>query len=182
MSLRKRRRRSAEDSGPQGRVEADLLFLSPEWVREVARAVEAARRSDEYFRKLSSTFSLSVVYSISGLPAPLRPFYGGKGEATIFVDLVKGRLRKLEVGDSACPERADFLVTSDYATVWRIFRGQLSPTRAFAERLLRVEPTASLYRRPGFTARSLVVAGIVLRQARRVATRLDETGSLSEPA
>jgi len=38
-----------------------------------------------------------------------------------------------------------------------------------------------VYRRPGFTARTLVVAGIVLRQARRVATRLVENGSPSEP-
>jgi hypothetical protein len=181
MSTRKWRRGSTEGSGQQGRGEGGLVFLSPEWVREVARAVEAARRSDEYFRRLSSAFSLSVMYSIAGLPAPLRALYGGKGEATIFVDLVKGQLRKLEVGDSACPGRADFVVTSDYATVWRIFRGELSPTRAFAEGLLRVEPAASVYRRPGFTARTLVVAGIVLRQARRVATRLVENGSPSEP-
>jgi hypothetical protein len=183
MSTRRRRGNSARVSGKQGGEQgAALTFLSPEWVREVARVVDSARRSDEYFRRLSSAFSLRVTYSIAGLPAALRPSYGGKSEATVCVELVRGRLQTLQIGNCVCGPDPDFTVTSDYPTAQRIFRGELSPARALAERMLRVEPAASIYRRPGFTAKTLIVAGLVLKYARRVVTRFETDGETAGSA
>ncbi len=159
-----------------------LLFLSPEWVRVVTRTIQAARRTDEYFRKLSVDYSLRLDYHIRELPGPLRSLWAGSWEARIRLELERGKVRKLAVGDFPLEEAPDFMVTSNYRTARQLFEGTLTPTSAFARRLVRIEPLESVYHRPRFTARTIIMANVMLRHARQVPTAFVEDKELDEAA
>ncbi len=73
------------------------IFLTPEWIREVLRLVQAARRSNESFRRLARNFSLNLMYVVEKLPGQLQTYYQGSDRATIFVELEKGVVRRFQI-------------------------------------------------------------------------------------
>lgn len=146
------------------------LFLSPEWIHQVAKAVEAAKRSDQYFMNLVTDFSLTVLYLVPGLPRSLRRCYGGSDEAQIFVQLHKGTARRIELGGPPAGERVDVRVTVDYDIARRLFLGELSPAASIINRLIKAEPASGFRRWPVVAARSLVTANRILKTARTVPT------------
>lgn len=152
---------------------ARALFLSPEWIHQVAQAVEAAKRSDQYFMNLVTDFSLSVLYLVSGLPRSLRRCYGGAREAQIFVQLHKGTARRIELGGPPAGERVDVRVTVDYDIARRLFLGELSPAASIINGLIKAEPSSSFRRWPLVAAKSLVTANRILKTARTVPTVFD---------
>lgn len=148
---------------------AQALFLSPGWIHQVAQAVEAAKRNDQYFMNLVTDFSLSVLYLVPGLPRSLRHFYGGS-EARIFVHLHKGTARRIELGGPPAGERVDVRVTVDYDIARRLFLGELSPAASIINRLIKAEPASGFRRWPLVAAKSLVTANRILKTARTVPT------------
>jgi hypothetical protein len=171
-----RRRAGAVTAGPLSTAAAapaaPALFLSPEWIHQVAQEVEAAKRTDPYFLNLVTNFSLTVLYSISGIPRSLRRCYGGD-EAQIFVKLHKGTARRIEVGGPPAGERIDVRVTVDYDIARRLFLGELSPAASIINRLIKAEPSSGFRRWPLVAARGLVTANRVLRAARTVPTAFE---------
>jgi len=149
--------------------ERGYLFLSPEWVHEVTRVVQAARRTDEDFRKLAADFSLSLAYLITDIPRELQERYGGS-QAVIFIQLDKGTVRKLRIGAELPQEKVDFTLISDYSVAKQIFQGELNPATSFINRQFRVEPLSKVYQRPKFAAKSVVAGNAILKIARRVPT------------
>ncbi|MBI4464438.1 MAG: hypothetical protein HY647_07010 [Acidobacteria bacterium] len=145
-------------------------FLSPEWVREVTRVVQSARKTDENFRKLADDFSLKLLYRVSNLPPEVSEHYGGGTQAVIFVQLEKGTVRKIQIGTQAPEETADFTVASDYTVVRKIFQGELNAATSFINREFQVEPVATFYARPKFVAKSIVTGNRILKIARQVPT------------
>lgn len=146
------------------------IFLTPDWIREVLRLVQAARRRNESFRRLAREFSLNLAYVIEGLPTELRSYYGGSERAVIAVQLDKGSVRRFQIGSQPPAEDVDFTIFSDYSVAKRIFQGELTPGSSFINRQLRVEPMWKIYRRPKFAARSIVVGNLILKFARRART------------
>lgn len=147
-----------------------FVFLSPDWIREVLRLVQCARRRNESFRRLAGSFTLKLAYVIQGLPAELRSYYEGADQAVIFVRLEKGAVRRFEISTQPPAEKVDFTIFSDYAVAKRIFQGELTPGSSFINRLLRVEPLNKIYRSPKFAARSIVAGNLILKFARRART------------
>lgn len=145
------------------------VFLSPEWIYEVTRVVQAARRTDENFRKLASRFSLSLTYLVTDIPQGLQERYGGS-QSVVFVQLEKGTVRKLWIGTEPPMETVDFTVTTNYDVAKQIFLGELNPATSFINRQLKVEPLAKVYKRPRFTAKSIVTGNAILKIARQVPT------------
>ncbi len=146
------------------------IFLTPDWIREVLRLVQAARRSNESFRRLARNFTLNLVYVIEKLPSQLRTYYQGSDQATIFVELEKGAVRRFRIGCELPAEKVDFTIFSDYKVAKQVFQGELTPGSSFINRLLRVEPLAAVYRKPKLTARAIVVGNLIVKFARRART------------
>ena len=149
---------------------AEHLFMTPEWVQEVRRVVEAAKHEDLYFRLLVSDFTMNVKYVIQGLPENLRPMYGGKGEAAVYVQLHKGSARQVQFGRKPSGLEIHLLVTIDYETAKRLFLGESSPARVVITRRLRAEPVNGFRLWQKVAAKSIVTANCVLRTARKVPT------------
>jgi len=146
------------------------LFLSPEWVYEVTRVVQAARSTDAEFGKLASGFSLNLVYLITDFPPKLREEYGAS-QLAIFVSLDKGTVRKLLIGKEAPDkEKVDFTVSSNYGVAKEIFLGQRNAATTFINREIKVEPLSRVYQRPRFSAKAVVTGNAILRIARTVPT------------
>lgn len=156
------------DCGPKGVDE--FVFLSPEWIREVLRLVQCARRHNESFRRLAREFSLKLAYVVTDLPKELQRYYDGSSQLVIFVQLDKGTVRRFEVRPELPGEECDFTVYTEYGVAKRIFQGDLTPGSSFINRLVRVEPLSKVYRRPKFAARSIVVGNLILKFARRART------------
>jgi len=150
-------------------LEKRLIFLSQEWIHEVTKVVQAARITDEEFRRMTSNFTLNLLYKISGLPAGLRQLYG-KDEIYFFIKLEKGSVRKLQVGAEMPNEKIDFTVSSDYDVAKQIVTGELSLATAFFNRQFKVEPQRRLYRNPRFAARAIVVGNRIFKIAKQVPT------------
>jgi putative sterol carrier protein len=146
------------------------VFLSPEWVYEVTRVVQYARRTDEDFGRMASDFSLSLAYVIDGIPEELRPYYDGSGQVAIFVQLDHGSVRKIRVGTQPPGEDVDFTVASNYRVAKQIFEGELNAATSFISRQLKVDPIQKAYREPRFAARSIVTGNLLLKIARQVPT------------
>jgi len=146
------------------------VFLSPEWIREVLRLVQCARRSNESFRRLATGFTLKVAYVIEDLPRELRGYYNGSEKAVVFVQLEKGTVRRFQISPEMPADAPDFTIFSNYKTAKRIFQGELTPGSSFIERLVRVEPLSKVYRKPKFAARSIVAGNLILKFARKART------------
>jgi putative sterol carrier protein len=157
-------------------LENKLIFLSQEWIREVTKAVQAARVSDEEFRRMTSNFTLNLLYKISGLPAGLRQLYSGKDGICFFIKLEKGGVRKLQIGTEVPNEKIDFTVSSNYDVAKRIFTGELNLATAFFNHQFKVEPQSRLYRNPRFAARAIVVGNRIFKIARQVPTHFLSDG------
>lgn len=153
--------------------EASPLFLSPRWVYAVADQVEAAKRADQYFMNLVTDFSLRVLYVIEGIPRSLRRYYGGRKLAQIFVDLYRGRARRIEVGPAASAQPADVRVTVPYEIARQLFLGQLSPAVTIINGKIKAEPAAEFRRWPMLAAKGLVTANRILKTARKVPTAFE---------
>ncbi|MCL7387661.1 MAG: SCP2 sterol-binding domain-containing protein [Thaumarchaeota archaeon] len=151
-------------------MENKLIFLSQEWIHEVTKVVQAARIGDEEFKRMTSNFSLNLLYKISGLPAGLRQLYLGKDEICFFIKLEKGSVKKLQIGTNVPNEKIDFTVSSNYDVAKRIFTGELNLATAFFNQQFKVEPQSRLYRNPRFAARAIVVGNRIFKIARQVPT------------
>jgi len=147
-----------------------LIFLSQEWLREVTKAVQAARITDEEFKRMTSNYTLNLLYKISGLPAGLRQLYSGKDEICFFIKLEKGSVRKLQIGTDMPNEKIDFTVLSNYEVAKQIVTGEVSLATAFFNRHFKVEPQSRLYRNPRFAAKTIVVGNRIFKIARQVPT------------
>jgi putative sterol carrier protein len=151
-------------------MEEELFFLSPEWIHKVTAVIQGTRSKDENFRKLTSGYSLNLAYVLTDLPLKLRELYSNNNQAVLFVQLDKGRVKKLEIGTELPKEKTDFTITSTYNVVKQIFAGELNPASTFISGQLKVEPLSRVYSRPRFTAKSIVAANAMLKLARQVPT------------
>ncbi len=150
------------------------LFLTPEWVEEVRRAVEAVKTSDPYFRMMLNDFTMNVKYVIHDLPAKLRPLYGTGREAAVFVRLHQGTVQGVQFGRKPAGEDTHLVVTIDYETAKRLFRGESSPARAVISQDLKAEPVNGFRHWHRVAAKSIITASRVLRTARKVPTSFEE--------
>lgn len=164
--------RIAVPEAPTAREEAEL-FLSPRWVHAVAERIETAKRADQYFMNLLADFSLRVLYVIEGIPRGLRRFYGGRPQAQIFVNLHRGKARRIEVGPAASEEAIDVRVTVQYEIARQLFLGELSPAVTIINGKVKAEPAAEFRRWPLIAARGLVTANRILKTARNVPTAFE---------
>lgn len=126
-----------------------------------------------YFRVVgTSGYSLNLAYVFTELPFKLRELYSnGQQQLVLFVQLDGGKVKKLWIRTELPGEKVDFTISSDYSVVNQIFQGKLNPATAFINRQLKVEPLSRVYRRPKFTAQSIVIANMLLKIAMRVPTR-----------
>lgn len=155
----------------------DLLFLSPEWVHEITKVVQGNIAKDANLRKMTSGYSLNLAYVFKELPLKLVESYSNGQQLVLFVQLDEGRVKKLWIRTELPEEKVDFTISSDYSVVDQIFQGKLNPATAFINRQLKVEPMSRVYRRPKFTAKSIVIANQLLKIALQVPTRFpDESG------
>jgi putative sterol carrier protein len=147
----------------------EYLFLSPEWVHQATRAIQAARSTDKNFGKLAQSFSMSLIYVVTELPQCLREVHGGP-QLVVLVQLDKGTVRRLWLGTDVPGDKHDFIVSSSYSLAKQIFCGEGNPATAFIDRKFKVEPMSRVYQRPRFTAKAIVTGNAMLKVARRVAT------------
>jgi len=152
----------------------ELLFLSPDWVHEVTKVVQGSIAKDKNLRKLASDYSLNLAYVFEELPLKLRELYSNGQHLVLFVQLDEGRVKKLWIRTEIPDEKVDFTISSDYSIVDQIFQGKLNPATAFINRQLKVEPLSRVYRRPKFTAKSIVIANQLLKIAMQVPTKFAE--------
>lgn len=157
-----------------------LMFLSPEWVHEAVRVVQAARGKDEEFRKLTSGYSLNLAYVITDIPSKLKELYSSE-QIILFIQLDKGIVKNFEILTKPLAEKIDFTISSSYSIVKQIFLEQLSATTAFMNRQLKVEPLSMVYRRPRFTAKSIVVGNMILKFCRQIPTNYMLNTDSNEP-
>lgn len=166
-------------AGPVARVEAASndgpVFLSHEWAHHVVKLVQGSRARDEEFKKLTSGFTLSLLYLITDLPPGVGSLCRGT-QVAIFVQLDKGTVRKLQVGTEIPREKPDFTIASSYEVAKQIFQGELNAATSFISRQIRVEPLDRMYRRPRFTARAVVTGNQILKIARQVPTVFPQEG------
>lgn len=146
-----------------------LMFLSPEWVHEAVRVVQSARGKDEEFRRLTSGYSLNLVYVVTDVPSRLKKIYHSE-QIILFIQLDKGTVKNFEILTKLPVEKIDFTIRSSYSVVKQIFLEQLSATTAFMNRQLKVEPFSMVYRRPRFTAKSIIVGNMILKFCRLIPT------------
>lgn len=152
----------------------NLLFLSPEWVHEITKVVQGNIARDANLRKITSGYSLNLAYVFTELPLKLGELYSNGQQLVLFVQLDEGRVRKLWIRTEVPQEKVDFTISSDYSVVNQIFQGKLNPATAFINRQLKVEPMSRVYRRPKFTAKSIVIANQLLKIALQVPTRFPD--------
>lgn len=157
-----------------------LMFLSPEWVHEAVRIVQSARGKDEEFRKLTSGYSLNLAYVITNIPSRLKELYRSE-QIILFIQLDKGVVKNFEILTKLPAEKIDFTISSSYSVVKQIFSEQLSATTAFMNRQLKVEPFSMVYRRPRFTAKSIVVGNMILKFCRQIPTDYMLNADSSKP-
>jgi hypothetical protein len=158
-------------SDPVANPLSEYVFLSPEWVHEVTRTVQLARKDDRYFRNLASGFSLSWVYVVRNIPSGLRRHYGGDDQAVIFLRVDKGIVREVEIRRQLPEEKFQLVLTSDYWVAKRLFMGESSPFRSFMSGQLKVNPVngfSGLWSK--HAAKSVLIANTVLKVARQVPT------------
>lgn len=146
------------------------VFLSPEWIREVAQAVELARSTNLYFKNLSAGLSFSMAYLVRNLPPWLKLWYDGADQAVIFSRFHKGAVRQLEIGRELPDAKIELLLASDYKAAERLFLGKSSPMSSFLNGHLKVEPVNGFRRWPKLAATSVLAAGMALKSARHVPT------------
>lgn len=144
-------------------------FLSREWVHEATHVVQAERTSNREFGKLTEGFSLNLLYFITNLSEHLASYYGSD-QLTIFVQVDKGRVRKLSVGKDRPSEKIDFTVISDYSIAKQLFLGELNPATSFINRQIKVEPLSRVYLQPRLAASSIVAGNAILKITRRIPT------------
>ncbi len=149
----------------------ELLFLSPEWVHEITKVVQGSIARDENLKKMTSGYSLNLAYVFKELPLKLGELYSNGQQLVLFVQLDGGKVKRLWIRTELPEEKVDFTISSDYSVVNQIFRGKLNPATAFINRQLKVEPMSRVYRRPKFTAKSIVIANQLLKIAMQVPTR-----------
>jgi putative sterol carrier protein len=152
----------------------DLLFLSPKWVHEATKVVQGSIAKDKNLKKLTSDYNLDLAYVFTGLPVGLSELYSNKQQLVLFVQLDRGRVKKLQIRTEAPDTKVDFTIFSEYSIVSQIFQGKLNPATAFVNRQLKVEPLSRVYRRPKFTAKSIVVANQLFKIAMQVPTKFAE--------
>ncbi len=144
-------------------------FLLPDWLREAALAVEAAKRTDPYFGGLVGDLTFNVLY---GLPPGLRRSYGG-ADAVIHVKLRRGSVWRLDAGAESAASDADVRVTLEYSVAKELFRGGLKPASTFLSGRVQAQPVNGFRAFPKIAARSLVTAGRALRAAGSVSTHFE---------
>lgn len=149
----------------------ELFFLSPDWVHEVTKVVQGSISRDANLKELTSGYSLNLAYVFTELPFKLKELYSNRHQLVLFVQLDGGKVKKLWIRTELPGEKVDFTITSDYGVVNQIFQGKLNPATAFINRQLKVEPLSRVYRRPRFTAQSIVIANMLLKIAMQVPTR-----------
>ncbi len=150
-------------------MEEGMLFLSPEWVHEAVRTVQAARSADKSFDEMTHDFSLTLQYMVTDLPQRLRDIHGGP-QLAIMVQLHRGTVKSLQLGTEVSGDKKDFTVTTNYTAAKRMFSGEANPATAFIDREITVEPLRRVYQRPKFTAKAIVTANALLKIAKRVPT------------
>ncbi|MCL7388605.1 MAG: hypothetical protein LZ167_01260 [Thaumarchaeota archaeon] len=150
-------------------MEEKFILFSPEWIHEAIKTVQGARSKDMEFRKLTSGYSLSLAYIITDLPPKLRDLYGND-QITLFIRLDKGMVRDFKVLTEKPIEKTDFTITSTYPIAKQIFLGQLSIAAAFIDRQIKVEPLDVMYRKPRFTAKSIIVANKIVKLCQQIPT------------
>lgn len=154
-------------------MEEALLFLSPEWLHEVTRVVQGARSTDEKFRKLAEGFSVTLLYQVAELPLKLRVIHNGP-KIAVLVQLARGTVRKLVIGNEPPEDKTDFTVSSNYSVVKNIFCGETNPAVAYIDHQIQVEPLSRVYKSPRFTAKAIVTANAILKIARKIQTSYSE--------
>jgi len=150
-------------------MQESYLFLSHEWVHEVTRIVQSARGCDSSFKKVTQSFSLSLLYLITELPQKLTALHNGS-QIAILVQVDKGTVRKLVVGAVTPDEKVDFTIKSKYDLAKRIFTGEINAAVAFIDREIEVEPMHKIYQRPRFTAQAITSGNALLKVAQRIPT------------
>ena len=133
----------------------EYVFLSPEWIHEVARAVQTAREADLYFRNLVAGISLKLAYVIREVPKPLRHCYGGDSQVTVFARIDKGAVRGLVVGKELPEDEAHVLVTTEYKTAKKLFLGESRPAATVLSGRLKAQPVNGFSEWPSLAVRSL---------------------------
>ena len=152
----------------------DYVFLSPDWVHEVARVVHKARSSDQYFGNLVADLNLNLLYRIQKLPAKLRKHYGGASEALIFAVVEKGVARRIDIGVEAPSEPVHVLVTLDYKVAKQLYLGESSAAASVVSQRVKAKPVNGFRHWPRIAAKSLVTVNRVLRLARKVPTKFHQ--------
>lgn len=159
-------------------MEERYLFLSPEWVHEAVKMIQAERSTDRDFAKQTRDFSLRLIYVVTELPDKLRSNDSGP-RLVVMIELERGVVRDLWVGTDIPDGKSDFTVTTSYETAKQMFLGKANPATTFVDGNIKVEPLRRVYQRPRFTARAIVTANAMLRIARRLATDFPDGTSLA---
>ncbi len=157
------------------------LFLSQEWIHEVARTIQTTRQTDEQFGKLAEGFSIGLMYVITEPPPILKERYKGS-RLTFFVRLEKGVVRKLEIGTEPPLEKKDFTLTSTYEVAKQFYLGERNPANSYISGQLKIEPLSRVYRNPAFTAKAIVTGNMMLKIARQVPTEFTPDGKATAAA
>lgn len=152
----------------------DYVFLSPEWVHEVARVVDTARANDQYFGNLVADLNLNLLYKIRKLPERLRKHYGGSSEAIIFAAVKKGVAQRIVIGTEAPSEPVHVVVTLDYKVAKQLYLGESSPAASVISQRVLAKPVNGFPHWPRVAAKSLVTVNRVLRIARKVPTQFQQ--------
>lgn len=148
----------------------ELLFLSPEWIQEAIKVIQSARSKDEKFKKLTSDYNLNLLYIVTDIPQELIKLYSSD-KISLFIQLVKGVVNKFEIITDSPINNPDFTITSNYTVAKQIFLGKLSLTSAYINRKVKIEPMSLIYRRPRFTAKSMIVGNMILKLCKEIPTK-----------
>ena len=148
----------------------ECVFLSPEWISQVARAVESAREASLYLQNLLADYTLGVTYVIRNIPAQLGHWYGGGPEAVVFVRLDKGTVRRIAVGGKPQKTKVDVMATMDYATAKKLIAGQIRPAATLLSGRIKAVPRNDFLNWPKLATKSIVTANQILKIARTVPT------------
>lgn len=142
----------------------------------MTKVVQAARIRDEEFKRLTSDFTLALLYKISELPTEISRLYSNKEQIYLLIKLEKGSVRRLYIGTEPPNERPDFTVYSTYSIAKQIITGEVSLATAFFNRQFKVEPQSKIYRNPRFAARAIVVGNKIFKIAKQVPTEFISYG------
>jgi hypothetical protein len=151
---------------------AGHLFLSPEWVQEAVRTLQAACKSNPYLKNLVSRFNLNVVYLVRNLPPSLKQSYGSD-QVVVLARLHKGAVTGVEVDTDMPKERYHLVVKSDYKVAQSLLLGQTSPVSSFFMRRLSVEAVDGFHQWPSYVPKAIATANMVLRVMRGVPTEFE---------